>query len=169
MLQLRRSGGTAVVYGYLAVLTARAAVSGGGMRTDEQASARGVLALPFGPLLVVAAGVVTLGIGAYQVQKGWRAAFADELDLAPFHRRVRRVVRWACQVAFVTKGVAFVLAGGLLAWAGITLDPDRATGLDSAVRAVAMARWGPELLTTIAVGIGLFSVYCFARARHPVS
>ena len=27
----------------------------------------------------------------------------------------------------------------------------------------------PHLLTVIAVGIGLFSVYCFARARHPVS
>jgi hypothetical protein len=37
------------------------------------------------------------------------------------------------------------------------------------VRAIAATRYGPELLSAIAVGIGLFSVYCFARARHPVS
>jgi hypothetical protein len=33
---------------------------------------------------------------------------------------------------------------------------------------VAADRHGPTVLTAIAVGIGLFSVYCFARARHPV-
>jgi hypothetical protein len=150
------------------VLTARAAVTGGGMRTDEQASARGVLGLPFGQQLVVAAGVVTIVVGGYQVQKGWRGAFSSELDLAPFDPRVRRAVRWACRVAFATKGIAFVLVGGVLAWAGITVDPGQATGLDGAVRAIAMARYGPELLSAVAVGLGLFSVYCFARARHPV-
>nr|WP_269454081.1 DUF1206 domain-containing protein [Modestobacter marinus] len=82
---------------------------------------------------------------------------------------MRRALRWACQVAFVTKGVAFVLVGGVLAWAGVTVDAGQATGLDGAVRAIATARYGPELLSAIAVGIGLFSVYCFARARHPVS
>jgi Domain of Unknown Function (DUF1206) len=169
LLHLLRSGGTALVYGYLAVITARAATSGAAQRTDEQASARGLLALPFGQLLVIAAGLVTLGIGAYQVRKGWRAAFGDELDLDPFDRRVRRLVRVLCQVGFVTKGVAFVLVGGVLVWAGATVDPGQATGLDGAVRAVAAARYGPVLLTVVAVGIGLFSVYCFARARHPVS
>jgi hypothetical protein len=169
LLHLLRSGGTALVYGYLAVITARAAISGGAQRTDERASARGVLALPLGPLLVIAAGLVTLAIGAYQVRKGWRAAFGNELDLEPLARRVRRLVRVLCQVGFVTKGVAFVLVGGILVWAGATVDAGQATGLDGAVRAIAAARYGPELLTVIAVGIGLFSVYCFARARHPVS
>jgi hypothetical protein len=56
----------------------------------------------------------------------------------------------------------------VLAWAGATTDPGQATGLDGAVRAVAMARYGPELLSAIAVGLGLSSVHCFARARHPV-
>ena len=169
LLHLLRSGGTSLVYGYLAVLTARAATSAGAQPTDERASARGVLALPFGQLLVVTAGLVTLGIGGYQVRKGWRAAFGNELDLDPFARRVRRLVRVLCQVGFVTKGVAFVLVGGILVWAGITVDPGQATGLDGAVRTIAAARYGPELLTVIAVGFALFSVYCFARARHPVS
>ena len=169
LLQLLRSGGTALVYGYLAVLTARSALTGGSGRTDEQASAQGVLALPFGRLLIVGAGLVTVVIGGYQVQKGWRAAFRNELDLAPFDPRVRRLVRWSCQTAFVTKGVAFVLVGGVLGWAGITVHPGQATGLDGAVQALAAARYGPELLAAIAVGIGLFSVYCFVRARHPVS
>jgi hypothetical protein len=169
VLQLLRSGGTALVYGYLAVLATRTALSGGVARTDERASARGVLALPFGQALVVTAGVLTVVIGLYQVQKGWRAAFGSELDLDPFDRRLRRLVRLVCQVGFVTKGVAFVLVGGILGWAGATVDPEQATGLDGAVRAIAAARYGPAVLTVIAAGIGLFSVYCFARARHPVS
>jgi uncharacterized protein DUF1206 len=65
--------------------------------------------------------------------------------------------------------VAFVLVGGVLAWAGATFDPEQATGPDGAVRAIAAARYGTALLTVIAAGIGLFGVHCSARARHPVS
>jgi hypothetical protein len=129
-------GGTALVYGYLAVLTLRAAATGGRMRSDEQAGTR-----PSPP-----SSTSPRSTGG-----------------------VRRVVRWSCQVAFVPKGVAFRPGGRVLGRAGITLDPVRRPGWTARC---GQSRWpatGPELLTAIAVGIGLFSVCCFARARHPVS
>ncbi|WP_222268050.1 DUF1206 domain-containing protein [Modestobacter marinus] len=102
------------------------------------------------------------------MRKGWRAAFTDELDLAPFPSGVRRLTRVLCQLAFVTKGVAVVLVGGVVGWAAVTFDPTRASGLDGALRTIAGTSAGPWVLTAIAAGTAVYSVYCFARARHPV-
>jgi hypothetical protein len=165
---LVRTVATASLYGYLGVTAARAALIGGRPRAEEQSTARGVLDLPGGQLLVLAVAAVVAGVGAHLVRKGWRAAFTDELDLEPFRPRLRRVTKVLCQLAFVTKGVALVLVGGVAAWAAVTVDPAQATGLDGALRAIAATRAGPWALTVIAVGTAVFSVYCFARARHPV-
>ena len=52
--------------------------------------------------------------------------------------------------------------------AAATFDPARATGLDGALRAVAAEPHGAWVLVVVAVGLAAFSVYCLARARHPV-
>jgi hypothetical protein len=56
----------------------------------------------------------------------------------------------------------------VVAWAAATFDPARATGLDGALRAVAAEPHGAWVLVVVAVGPAAFSVYCLARARHPV-
>jgi hypothetical protein len=169
LLHLLRTLGSAVVYGWLTWLTVRAAVAGGQQRDDEQRSARGVLALPGGTWLVVGAGAVLVVIGVHQVVKGWRAGFLDELDLDGFPTGLGRVTRVVCQAAFVAKGASFTAVGGVLGWAAVTADPDQATGLDGALQAIVATRFGPWVLTGIAAGFAAFSVYCFTRARHPVS
>lgn len=169
VLQLLRTLGSALVHGWLTWLAGRAALTGGQQRDDEQRSARGVLALPGGEWLVVGAGVVLVGIGVHQVQKGWRAGFLDELDLDGFPRGLGRATRLVCQAAFVAKGVSFAAVGVVLGWAAVTSDPEQATGLDGALQAIVSTQGGPWLLTAIAAGFAAFSVYCFTRARHPVS
>jgi hypothetical protein len=169
VLHLLRTLGSALVYGWLTWLAARAAFAGGQQRDDEQRSARGVLALPGGPWLVVGAGVVLVVIGVHQVVKGWRAGFLDELDLDGFPPGLGRLTRVVCQGAFMAKGASFTAVGVVLGWAAVTADPDQATGLDGALQAIVATRFGPWVLTGIAAGFAAFSVYCFTRARHPVS
>ena len=169
VLQLLRTLGSALVYGWLTWLAARAAVLGGQQRDDEQRSARGVLALPGGQELVVGAGVVLVVIGVYQVQKGWRAGFLGELDLDGFPPGLGRLTRVVCQGAFVAKGASFAAVGVVLGWAAVAADPEQATGLDGALQTIVATRYGPWVLTGIAAGFAAFSVYCFTRARHPVS
>ena len=42
----------------------------------------------------------------------------------------------------------------------------KATGLDGALRTVREQPYGPWLLSAVALGIGAYGVYSFARARH---
>jgi hypothetical protein len=168
VVQAVKTVGTALMYGFLATSAARAAVGDGQRRGDEQETVRGVLAWPGGSVLVVAVGAVVVGIGGYLVQKGVRSGFLEEIDLSSVSPALCVLTHRFSQVGFVLKGVALVLVGGVVAWAAATFDPDRATGLDGALRVVAEKPYGQSVLTVIAVGLGSFAVYCAARARHPV-
>ena len=58
------------------------------------------------------------------------------------------------------------MVGVLFALAGITHDPNKAGGLDQALRTLLGLPFGQILLTAVALGIAAFGVYCFVWARH---
>ncbi|MGY1815028.1 DUF1206 domain-containing protein [Blastococcus sp. SYSU D00820] len=168
LVQVVKTVGTAVLYGYLAVSAVRYALGFRQERDDERQAVRGVLSWPGGQALVVAVALVVVGIGVYTVRKGLRSDFLGEIDLDAVAEPLRRLTHRASQVGFVLKGVALVLVGWIVGEAAITFDPARATGLDGALRAVAAQPYGPWVLTGVATGLAAFAVYCLARARHPV-
>ena len=71
------------------------------------------------------------------------------------------------QVGYPAKGVALAVVGGLIGWAAISFDPEKASGLDGALRTLLDAPFGKALLTLVALGIAAFGVYVFFRARFP--
>jgi hypothetical protein len=168
LLQAGKTLATAVFYGYLAVSAVRTALGDGQGRGKEQHTVGGVLGWPGGQVLVVAVAVVTAGIGVYIAVKGLRSGFVEEIDLDAFSPAVRVLTHRFSQVGFVLKGLALVLSGVVVGWAAVGFDPQRADGLDGAVRTVADTTVGPWVLTVIAAGFAAFAVYCLARARHPV-
>ena len=70
-------------------------------------------------------------------------------------------------IGYIVKGAAFAIVGGLFGWAGITYDPEKAGGLDDALRTVNRAPFGAGLLTLMAFGLACFGICLFAWARHP--
>ncbi|MGY1690441.1 DUF1206 domain-containing protein [Geodermatophilus sp. SYSU D01105] len=169
LAQLGKTLGTAVVYGFLAVSAARTALGDGQRPAEGARVVRGVLSWPGGQVLVVAVGLVVVGIGVYQVRKGLRSDFLGEIDLSTVSPALCTLTHRFSQAGFVLKGVAFVLVGAVVGWAAATFDPQRATGLDGALRTVAAEPYGAWVLTVLAAGLASFAVYCLARARHPVS
>lgn len=168
LLQLVKTIGTAVFYGYLAYSAVSTALGGGKQRGQERKQASGVLSWPGGQLLVIGVALVTAGIGVYLAQKGLRSTFLDEFDLSTVAPGLRAVAHRFSQAGFVLKGLALVLVGGVLSWAALSFDPSRATGLDGALRAVLAEPYGRWVLTAVGLGLASFAVYCLARARHPV-
>jgi hypothetical protein len=168
LLQLVKTVGTALLYGYLAFSAAKTALGHGQGRGKEQHQVRGVLGWPGGQVVVLVIAVVTAGIGIYLAIKGLRSGFLDEIDLSGVTPRLRAPVHRISQVGFVVKGAALVLVGAVAGWAAISFDPARADGLDGALRAMEGTRYGPWALTVIGAGLAAYAVYCVVRARHPV-
>ncbi|MCO7220707.1 DUF1206 domain-containing protein [Klenkia sp. PcliD-1-E] len=163
-----KSVAKAVVYTALAVSALRFATGGGSSSSGQQQQATsGVFGLPGGRFLVGVAGLVVIGVGVYQVVKGAKKKFLKEIDTSSASPGQLRVVERLGQVGYVAKGAAFVVGGGLLAYAAITFDPSKATGLDGAMHTILQAPFGQVLLTLVALGIAAFGVFCFFRARYP--
>lgn len=160
------NGGTAIVFAVMAVTAARFAV-GSGQSSSQQTSdtTSMLLGSPGGRILVVLIGAVVIGIGGYHVYKGASRGFEDDLRTTG-GRQLSRAVVGAGIAGFVAKGVALIAVGALFAWAGIGSDPEKATGMDGALRTMAGLPAGTVLLEIVGIGLILYGIYSFFRARY---
>lgn len=129
---------------------------------DSQKKAAGTLmSMTGGPILVGLVGLAILGYAAYQFYKGHSGAFNEDLD-KDLTGRGKQVV----SAGFFGKGIAYLVVGLLFITAAMTLDPQRAGGLDVALAELLKRPLGPALLIVTALGIGVYGLYCFYWARH---
>jgi hypothetical protein len=160
------SGSRAVVY---AVWGASAVSVALGSRSSssgsQQQATSGVLAWPGGQEIVVAVGLIVVGVGIGMVVKGVRVAIGDEIDLDAMSPRMRQVAERLGQVGYISKGVAFGIVGGLLTYAALTFDARQAQGLDGAVQVVLAQPFGRFLLTAVALGFSAFGLYAVLQSR----
>jgi hypothetical protein len=116
---------------------------------------------PGGRLLVGVVGLVVLGIAGYHVYKGWTKKFLEDLREHPGQWAVT-----AGRIGYIAKGVALLIVGFFFLVAAWQANPDKAQGLDGALKTVKDQPFGPFLLTLVAAGIAAYGVYSFARSRY---
>lgn len=152
-----------ITYGVLAGLAVTVLVgASSGDGESEQASSvtAGLMENLAGRVLVAVVGLAVAGVGVYQVVKGIRKTFCDDLDRHP-----PRWVVHAGRTGYCTRGATFVLIGAFFVVAAVTDDPDEARGLDGALQSLLELPFGSVVLTAAALGLVAYGVYCFARAR----
>jgi Domain of Unknown Function (DUF1206) len=161
-LGLRLSAaGRAVVYVVIGYLAAKSALGKPSSSSRDRSMAARVMDVPAGRVLVVAIGIAVLGVGIGLVTRGVRTKFTEHLRPGLPHGTIT-----VGRVGYVAKGVAFVIMGGLFAWAALAYEPSKAGGLDSALHTIKAQPFGPFLLTAMAAGFASFGLYCFAWARN---
>jgi type IV secretory pathway VirB2 component (pilin) len=116
---------------------------------------------PGGRLLVAVVGLVVLGIAGYHVYKGWTKKFLEDLREHPGQWAVT-----AGRIGYIAKGIALVVVGFFFLVAAWQANPDKAQGLDGALKSLKDAPFGPFVLTLVAAGIATYGVYSFARSRY---
>ncbi len=159
------SAGRGLVFGFLCVLSVRTATgdSGGG-GTDGITS--DLMALPAGPAVVAAVGVVIGVLGLNSIHKGLSDRWRKELEFEGRTGTTGSVVAVLARVGHVTRGVAFGVVGGLFVWAAVTHDADRSGGLDEALRRLRDAEAGTALIVVIAVGLACYGVFNIVKAWY---
>jgi hypothetical protein len=111
-------------------------------------------------------GVVVAGVGIGLAVYGLLKKFEEHQNIQQMSPTVRRTTRRLGMAGYAAKGVAYTIAGVLVVAAAVTYDPNKARGLDAALRTLAQASYGPWLLGLIALGIAAFGVFCFAQAKY---
>ncbi len=165
------AGGLALVYVSLA-LTAFSIVglaggaAGSGGSSAEQKSSTLLFSLPAGRYLVGLLGLVVMAVGGRLAYKGVKQAFLPTLRRQDMPAGLRAAVGKLGTVAYVTKGVILALVGFFFVRAAVTYDPDKARGLDAALREVAQQPLGQLALAAIAVGLLAYALFSFVEARY---
>ena len=161
------SAAVAVVYAALGVSAASVALgSGASSSQSEQHTTSGVLALPGGRVIVVAAGLVLVAIGVAEVVSGVRKSFSDEIDTTSLSPATRTTVMTMGQVGYIAKGLALGVVGGLLTYATLSFQQQNAQGLDGAMQAILAQPSGRFLLTAVALGFVAFGLFAVLQARY---
>ncbi|WP_083508612.1 DUF1206 domain-containing protein [Arthrobacter alpinus] len=158
------SFGKAVAYAALAATALALALR---HPTDSTASAQQasgtILSLPGGQALLIAVGLTTAGIGGYFIYKGARKKFREDISVPA--GRAGKAVDLMGMAGYIAKGVAIVTLGILFVVAAVKVDPNDASGLDGALKALAALPLGEAILTLIGAGLIAFGLYSFARAK----
>jgi hypothetical protein len=158
-----------LVYGSLALSALGLLRGSGGPRGSDQAAqdwtAR-LLAQPFGPLLVAAAGLCVLGSAAFQATRAYRADFRKDLRTGEMSATERTFAIRAGRLGHAARAVTFGLIGGFLIGASIHQEPAEARGLAGALESLVDQPAGPYLLLVVALGLAAYGVYMFVEARY---
>ena len=161
------SGAKAVFYAALGVSAASVALgSGSSSSQSQQHATSGVLAWPGGQVIVVVAGLIIIGVGVASVVKGVKKSFSEEIDTSSMSPGAREGVARLGQVGYIAKGVALGLVGGLLGYAALTFERQKAPGLDGALQTILAQPFGRFLLTAVALGFVAFGLFAILQSRY---
>jgi uncharacterized protein DUF1206 len=133
---------------------------------NQQNHSAGLMSHSGGRWLVGLIGLVVLGVGIGIAVYGAMRKFEKRLNTQQMNESVRKSTRRLGMAGYAAKGVAYAIAGVLVVVAAVTYDPDKARGLDAALKTLAGHPWGVWLLVLIGLGIAAFGVFCFSQAKY---
>lgn len=137
-----------------------------GSEQQQHRDAAEVIGLPLGREIVVAIGLVVVGVCAWQIHTALSQDFADGMDLDGAPGWVRRAVVISGTVGIAARALVFVLIGVFLVIAGVQADPQHADGLDAELASLARAPYGPWALGIVTVGLLVFATYSGFEAGY---
>lgn len=154
-----------VVYLGLCLLAVRV-LAGSRTSASPDTTTAGVFGWPAGVWMVLAAGLVLIGIGLYQGYRGISQDFLANSKTEEMGSRTRAWFAWIGRVGYSARMVVFVLVGVFLVKAAIDYKPSEAVGLDGALAKLLHHSYGQLLLGVVAAGLIAFALYSFSDARY---
>ena len=160
--------GSGLVYAGLCIASIKLLTgsSAAGASSKPDQTTAGVFDWPAGRWLVGLAGIVMLGVAAYQLVKGVRQTFLEELKTGEMSAGVETWVTLIGTIGHVARAVVFGLVGWFLLKAAYEFEAREAVGLDGALTKVLKADYGPWLLGFVAAGLIAFGMYSISEARY---
>lgn len=156
------AAGSGIVYLLLALQAFRLIRgSGAGDSGDAtQENARTAMSLPGGEIMLIAAGVILVLVGGYQLIKAYKASFLKHLEPGIASQPW---AKWSGQFGYAARGLIFIISGAFLFQAGVEGDAGEAGGLESAL-AWLDSPW--DMLA--AFGLLAFGLYSLVEARYRI-
>ncbi|MFC0005380.1 DUF1206 domain-containing protein [Micromonospora siamensis] len=156
-----------IVFGWLAYTAIKVVQDASANASDrQQALSEKLMASTGGRWLVGLAGLVLAAVGIGMVIYGIKKKFLRNLKTEQMSPKALSLTRRLGMAGYAARGTVFAIAGILVVTAAVKYDPEKARGLDAALRTLRDQSYGPVLLVLMALGIAAFGVYCFVQSRY---
>lgn len=139
---------------------------GGGSGSNQQYVVEQVLNKPFGPFLIGLIGVIIIGVGIFQIHKGYSNKYLQ--DLNPGYGGHKSMIRKAGKFGFMARGVIFAILGYFVLRAGVTHNAEMIRSIQGAFSFLQQQSYGTLLMGVIAIGMlayGVFMIYVSKDSR----
>lgn len=160
------SGAKVIIYATLGLSALKVATGSSSKGGGTDTWTAKLMSAPAGPVIVALVGVVVVCVGGALVWRGWKEKFRSKLDVDGRTGKDGRAYVLFGKAGYIAKGVALAIVGVLFLYAGLTHDPQKSGGLDTALTKLLDQPFGVPLLAVMAVGIACYGLFCFAWARH---
>jgi hypothetical protein len=160
-------GVSGLTHATLAVFTVRLALGRGDQASDDgnEASTAMLMQHSWGIWIVLAIGLVLIGIAGYQAYRAYAIKFERDWHVAEMSAQTRRYSVALSRFGIAARAVAFGLIGWFFVQAAIEADPSEAKGLTGALRSFYEEPYGEVWLTLIGLGFVCYGIYCAINAR----
>lgn len=155
------AGLSGVVHLFLAwqgvrLIQGTAAASG----NSTQDSAQTALQLPGGAMLLMAAGLLLLAVGVFQLVKAARGKFLKHLESGVAHQPW---AIWTGRLGYAARGLVFLITGFFLLRAGLDEQASEAGGMAEALSWLT-SPWD----VIVAIGLFAFGLFSLVEARYRI-
>ena len=137
-----------------------------GSQQSQTRETAALLGLPGGQVLVVAVGVLVVGVCAWQIRTAVSQDWAEGMDVGAAPGWIRALVRVAGTLGIAARAAVFLPIGVFLAAAGIDFSPGHSYGLDEELLHLSGHEWGVAVLAAVAAGLFVFAGYTVLEARY---
>jgi hypothetical protein len=121
---------------------------------------------PLNGWLTLLAGLVVLGVAIFYFSMAVRRRFRIDLHLERMSQRMRWVAIACGIVGYTGRGVAFLIVGLFLVYAGWFVEEVEARGLNDILRGLEARPWGHWMLIAVSVGLIAYGMYLLLAARY---
>jgi hypothetical protein len=153
-------------FAYLALAGTTLVYAFGGSTSSSQtisALTTVLLTSEVGVVILILVGLTVLGSGIGFIAIGIRRGFRKLIRL-PLGRRGRIVLVFGA-AGYIAKGISLGIVGGIFVVAALTGDASQASGIDGALRFLAVTPFGTVAVVIVGIGLILYGAYLVARTR----
>lgn len=158
--------GSGVFYGLLAYGAVKILSGTGHGQGNVSKKTAGVFAWPEGRWLVLIAGLVMIGVGAFQGYRAVTQEFLDDAKTQKMDEKTEKTFTTVAVIGHLARMVVFCLVGLFLVVAAIQYNPQKAVGLGGALAKLLREPGGNALMGVVAAGLVAFGLYSIADARY---
>ncbi len=145
----------------LALLNKPGGAAQGGAASVPAALTQG----PWGKWLVMAFGLIWIGVGFTQLGTAYSAHFLRDLKTSTMSAQEVKTATWLGKIGYAARGIVVVLVGVIILQTVLAVGVSQAQGFDGALAALAHAPYGGILLGAVAIGLILFGSYSAMCAK----